>query len=349
MIDHFWFGKSLPTEFQDSIVREHLSFNGQLHFRCHACEEIVWADDVTFGKALIESGYDFPCPNCRRQKLDVVRFFAIDSRPCRRCGSHSFARPEDPFSCSVCHGDRFALATTLIHPPYPARLFVLISRQPLGQSPKDDVKFVTSYVSGLRTSPGRQFHQTCIHFIAFIASIFEHVYRSSPEAVDLLNVASGIMRTVYRETGNPDAAYLSIAIMIEGREATTDPLHRAVFGHNIGKAVYSALAQGDDELLSLRFGFDLKDYGVELSRQTLAAFEAEAIDKAWLGEVRARQKWLLGDMLQAWSPSSVPSEPEIEEALQWLKAAPEDPALPPGYDNYIRARACLPRRRSVAV
>jgi len=162
----FWLGKDLPTEFADPVVRDHLSFNGQLHFRCRSCEEVIWGD-VTFAKSLLERGTGFPCPNCRQQALDVVKFIAIESRLCRQCGVQCFAHPEDEFECVVCHTRRFAVGETLIHPPYPRRLFVLYGREePFGQSPKDDTNFLIEYVRALRMSP--QFHQTCIHLVAVI-------------------------------------------------------------------------------------------------------------------------------------------------------------------------------------
>jgi len=74
---------------------------------------------------------------------------------------------EDEFECVVCHTRRFAVGETLIHPPYPRRLFVLYGREePFGQSPKDDTNFLIEYVRALRMSP--QFHQTCIHLVAVI-------------------------------------------------------------------------------------------------------------------------------------------------------------------------------------
>src|SRR4029077_14613249 len=161
----------------------------------------------------------------------------------------------------------------LIHPPYPTKLFVLLGRQePFGLSPKDDVEFFSEYIRALRMSS--EFHQTCTYLIRFIESIFEDVYRSSPEAVDLLNVASAIMRTVFRETGNPDAAYLSIVTMVRGRETSTSALQTAVYGFNICQNIYSALARNLEEVLSPRFHGSLKAYGVALARQTLADFES---------------------------------------------------------------------------
>ena len=141
------------------------------------------------------------------------------------------------------------------------------------------------------------------------------------------------MRTVYKETGNQDAAYLSIAIMIEGRNLTIEPIQRAVFGLNIGQNIYSVLAREDHKVLSYRFDFDLKEYGIWLSRQTLAEFEA--INEDWLAQLQARQKWLLGDILKA----STPSEAQIDEVLQWFEAALQDPALPKEVADYVRESA----------
>jgi hypothetical protein len=248
------------------------------------------------------------------------------------CGSQSFASPGDSFICSVCRGNNFLSDATLIHPPYPTKLFVLLGRQePLGLSPKDDIEFLSEYIRALRMSP--EFHQTCTYLIRFIESIFEDVYRSSPEAVDLLNVASAIMRTVFRETGNPDAAYLSIATMVRGRETSTSALQTAVYGFNICQNVYSALARNLEEVLSPRFHGSLKAYGVALARQTLADFES--MNEPQLEELRARLKWLLGDLLKA----ATPSEAEITEALEWFEAALKDKALPGDVVGYVRESA----------
>jgi len=327
----FWFGKAFPTAFATPVVRGHLSFNGQLHFQCRSCNEIIWGD-VVFAKLLLESGTAFPCPNCRQQCLEVVQFRAIESRICTTCAEQSFALPEDEFECAVCHGRGFASDETIIHPPYPKRLFALYGREiPFGQSAKEDIDFLMEYVRSLRMAP--EFHLTCIHLVAFIESIFEHLYGSSASANDLLNAASGLMRTVYRETGNPDAGYLSIALMIEARNLTTDPIQRAVFGFNISQNVYSVIAREHDSILALRLGFDLKEYGIWLSRRTLVAFEA--IGEEWLAQLKARQKWLLGDLLKA----SSPSEAQIAEALQWFAAALEDPALPNEVVDFVRESA----------
>lgn len=338
----FWFGKVLPTGFANPVVRDHLSFNGQLHFRCRSCREVIWGD-VIFAKLLLESGMGFPCPNCRQQPLDIIQFSAIESRLCRTCGAQSFANPEDEFECAVCHTYGFAVDETLIHPPYPSQLFALYGRkEPFGQSPSEDTTFLMEYVRALRMSP--EFHQTCIHLVAFIDSIFEHVYGSSADASELQNATSGLMRTVYKETGNPDAAYLSIAIMIEGRDLAINPIQRAVYGFNINQNVYSVLARGHCDVLSPRFGFDLKEYGIWLSRQTLAEFEA--IDEGWLAQLRAQQKWLLGDILKA----SIPSEAQIDEALQWFEAALQDSALPKEMAGYVRESALTAqaKRRNLA-
>src|ERR1700730_10579605 len=207
-----WFGTDLPTQFADPVVRDHLSFNGQLHFRCGSCDEVIWAD-VTFAKHLLKNGTVFPCPNCRQQDLAIVKFMATESRLCRGCGAQSLANPEDEFACEVCQTQQFAVAEMMINPPYPSQLFALYgSRAPFGQSAEDDINFLLEYVRALRMSP--QFHQNSIYLIGFIQSIFEHIYGSSADASNLLNVSSGLMRTIYKETGNPDAAYLSIAIMI---------------------------------------------------------------------------------------------------------------------------------------
>lgn len=327
----FWFGKDLPAEFSDTIVRDQLSFNGQIHFRCPSCDEVTWVD-ITYAKTFIKSGSDFSCPNCKHLGFDVVKFMAIESRLCTACASQSFASPEDDFECSVCHARKFAVDDTITHPTYPSRLFALYgSEKPIGHSVNDDIEFLMEYIHALRMSP--QFHLTCIHLIAFIESIFKHVYRSSEDAINLLNVASGLMRTVYRESGDPDAAYLSIAIMSEARDLTVDLAQRAVFGFNINQNVYSVLARRDDKVLSLRFDFDLKEYGIWLSRRTLAAFEET--DEDQLAQLRAQQKWLLGDILKA----SSPSEAQIDEALSWFGAALQDPALPKEMVDYVQESA----------
>jgi DNA-directed RNA polymerase subunit RPC12/RpoP len=341
MSGRFWFGSSIPGEFRDSAIRDLLSFNGQLHFRCGNCEEVIWAD-ITFGKHAIKSGDSFPCPNCRHKRLDVLKFDAIESRLCATCGSQSFMAPQDLFTCSVCRGKNFISDTTLIRPPYPAKLFALIGRrEPFGSSHKADEEFFVEYIRALRQSP--EFHQTCTHLIRFIESIFEDVYRSSPEAVDLLNVASGIMRTVFRETGNPDAAYLSIATMVRGRETSTSAIQVAVYGFNICQNVYSAVARDLEKVLSPRFHGSLKAYGIALARQTLGEFES--LNEPWLGELRARLKWLLGDLLKA----ATPSEAEITEALEWFEAALKDDALPRDVVSYVRESALTAqmKRRSL--
>lgn len=333
----FWFGKDLPIEFADPAVRGALSFNGQLHFRCSFCNEVAWGD-ITFSKYMIKSGDDFSCPSCRKKGLEIVRFFAIESRVCEQCGTEIVDCRENQFGCALCGSGDFFVSETFIRPEYPRRLFVLYGRsKPIGESVKDDVDFLVEYVRGLRMSP--QFHETCIHLVAFIESLFQHLYGSSPDAVDLMNVASGLMRTVYRETSNPDAGYLSIALMAEARDLTLDPIQRAVFGFNINQNLYSILAQGQDAILSVRFRFDVKQYAISLSRQTLAAFEA--INQDWFGELRARQKWLLGDILKAGDPS----EPEIDEALYWCEAALKDPALPSDVRNYVRESSLVARGR----
>jgi CHAT domain len=327
----FWFGKDLPIQFASPLVKDHLSFNGQLHFRCRSCNEVTWGD-VTFATLLLKGEEKFPCPNCRKQALEVIQFIAVESRLCKHCGTQSFAHPKNEFECMVCHSYEFTVYETLIHPSYPIRLFVLHERKvPFGQSPEDDIDFLMEYVRGLRLVP--QFHQTCIHLVAFIESIFKYVYGSSADASNFLNGASALMRTIYRETGNLDAAFLSIAIMIEGRDLAINPIQRAVFGFNINQNVYSVLARSDHEMLLHRFGFDLKEYGIRLSRRTLAEFEA--IDENQIAHLRARQKWLLGDILK----SSTPSEAQIDEALQWFEAALQDPALPKEVVTYVQESA----------
>src|SRR5215213_298060 len=227
----FWFGKGLPSEFNDSLVLNHLSFNGQLHFSCRSCNEIIWGD-VTFAKHMLKSGIGFPCPNCRNQNLEIIRFTATESRLCKICGTHFFARPEEDFKCDICNSTQFVIDEMVISPPYPSQIYVLYGYDaPLGLSPKKDTEFLIEYVRLLRMSP--QFHKTCVHFVAFIESIFEHIYGFSEDALDLLNIASGFMRNVYRETGDLDAAFLSIQIMIEGRNLAINPIQRAVFGFNI--------------------------------------------------------------------------------------------------------------------
>src|SRR5262245_47627835 len=121
MTGRFWFGLKAPREFRDPAVRDLLSFNGQLHFRCRSCHEVIWAD-ITFGKAMMKSdGPDFPCPNCRQQPLDVIRFVAIESRSCSTCGAQAFGSPGDTFSCSLCGGNGSVSNATWIHPPYPTK------------------------------------------------------------------------------------------------------------------------------------------------------------------------------------------------------------------------------------
>src|ERR1700732_1381895 len=105
MAGRFWFGHNLPTEFQDSAVRDLLSFNGQLHFRCRSCNEITWAD-ITFGTHCIKTGTRLPCPNCRQDQLSPVKFIAIASRLCAACGTQSFAPLESAFSCPACGGKK---------------------------------------------------------------------------------------------------------------------------------------------------------------------------------------------------------------------------------------------------
>ncbi len=327
----FWHGKNIPTLFQDPVFTPHLSFNGQLHFRCEGCREIIWAD-ITFGKHLLQSESRFPCPNCRADQLEPAIFVAVESRLCRTCATQTFARPNDRFTCSLCGGRTFVHDATIIHPPYPSRLFVLIGhKKPLGVSSKEDIEFLMKYAAGLRMSP--QFHQTCVHLTLFIESLFDYVYGGSHNAVDLLNAASGLMRTIYKETGDLDAAVAAITMMVRGRGATLDPVQRAVFGLNICQNVYSPLARRERELLSLRLGFDLKEYGVALARETLAAFEA--LNEPWLAELRARQKWLLGDILKADDPTEV----EIQEALNWFDAALRDPGLKPELSGYVKESA----------
>jgi hypothetical protein len=327
----FWHGRNVPTEFQDTAVASHLSFNGQLHFKCEACGEVTWAD-ITFGTQLLKYGSAFPCPNCRANQLAPLKFLAAESRLCRTCASRTFAAPEDSFTCVLCGGSAFIQSATVIYPSYPNRLFVLIGHdEPLGVSAKRDVEYLVSYVRGLRMAP--QFHQNCVHFVPFIESLFEYIYGGLEDAVDLLNAASGLMRTVYKESGNPDAAFAAITTMVRGRNITPDPIQRAVFGFNICQNVYSPLARKQRKLLSLRFGFDLKEYGVNLARETLAAFEE--LGEPWLAELRAQQKWLLGDILK----SDEPTELEIQEALTWFDAALRDVGLKPELADYVRESA----------
>ena len=148
------------------------------------------------------------------------------------------------------------------------------------------------------------------------------------------------MRTIYKETGDPDAAYLSIILMMEGRDICVDEIQRAGYGLNINQNIYSVLARRDDELLRIRFGFNLKEYSIWLSHQTLAAFKS--LDQDFLAELRARQKWLLGDILK----SGIPSEAQINEALEWFEAALDDPGLPAELTDFV-SREC-PRRAGEA-
>ncbi len=200
--------------------------------------------------------------------------------------------------------------------------------KPLGVSPKDDIQFLVTYAKLQRMHP--QFHQTLVHFAIFVESLFSHLYGGSEDAVDLLNVASSLMRTVFKEAGDPDAAFHAIAMMVEGRDATSNPLQRAVFGLNICQNVYSPLARGQRKALSIRLGFDLKDYGVSMGRETLREFEA--IDEPHLYQLRANQKWILGDILK----SDAPTDTELEEAIHWLNAALSDPGLSPEIADFVR-------------
>lgn len=339
----FWLGKDLPSEYGDPAIRDHLSFNGQLHFRCPSCHEVTWGD-ITFSKTYLKSGKGIPCSNCRHQETEIVQFQAIESRICKSCGTQSFARQEDEYECSICRSRKHVVSETLIQPSYPSRLYVMFGQAaPFGQSPEDDRDFLIEYISALRMSP--QFHRTCIHMVSFIDSIFQQLYGSSEEASELLNLASSLMRTIYKETGDRDAAYLSISIMIEARDLAHDPFRRAVYGLNINQNVYSVLARRDDEVLSILFDFDLKEYGIWLSRQTLAALEA-IVDET-LANLRAQQKWLLGDILKA----SNPSKEQIDEALHWFEAALQDPALPREMAGYVResALAAQAKRRNLTL
>lgn len=337
MMNRFWFGKNVPTEYADLLVKDNLSFNGQLHLRCRSCGAFIWGE-IIFTKQIFKTGQGFPCPNCRQKELDVVKFVAVESRLCTLCGEQAFASPEVEFECTLCKSRQFTVAEVLINPPYPKCLFALLGRnEPFGRSPKSDLEFLLEYVRALRMSP--QFHLNCIHLVAFMESIFEQMYGSTEEAIELLNAASGLMRTVYKETGDLDAAYLSIALMIRGRNLTITPVHHAVYGFNINQNVYSVLARGHGEVMAIRFQFDLKEYGIWLSRQTLGEFDS--INEGWLGELRAKQKWLLGDILKAGSPS----EAQIDEALQWFDAALKDPALPGGVADYVRESAHVARAK----
>lgn len=370
----FWFGTELPSEFTNPVVNRCLSFNGQLHFRCLSCNEIAWVD-VTIGRTLLERAASteklqqnsnqsswfkrlfsrtvskqgakystaLPCPNCQKNTLDVIRFSAIESRLCKECGAEYSSKAEAPFECAICKSDNYSVVKTIINPTYPTRLFAAFRKEPFGESSRDDIDFLIDYAVGRRTSP--QFHRNCIHLVAFIESVFEYVYGSSEDATDLLNGASGLMRIVYKETGDLDAAFFSIALMMKGRNLSIDPIQRAVYGLNISQNIYSVLARRGDDILRIRFGFDLKEYSIWLSRQTLAAFEE--IDEEWLAELRANQKWLLGDILKSGDPSEV----QIDESLHWFDSALKDPALPLEVADFVResAFAAQAKRRNLKV
>src|SRR4051812_1414688 len=117
MMNRFWFGKNVPTEYADLLVKDNLSFNGQLHLRCRSCGAFIWGE-IIFTKQIFKTGQGFPCPNCRQKELDVVKFVAVESRLCTLCGEQAFASAEDEFECTLCKSRQFTVAEVLINPPY---------------------------------------------------------------------------------------------------------------------------------------------------------------------------------------------------------------------------------------
>ena len=294
----------LPPEFAEPAVQAALSFNGQLHFICRNCNEVTWAE-VAYGKSVLSGEVTPSCPHCRMPRLELVKFEAHEPH---------------------------------VSPPFPKRLFVLPDgHQPLGESVESDVRFLAEYIRTLGTSADP--HATYVHFVRFVESVFDHVYGASEAATDILNLASGIMRTVYRQTGDPDAAYRSISLMERARDITSSAVQRAVYGLNISQNLYSVLAREQEELLGPRLGLDVKQYALRLSRESLPVFEREP----QLAELRAHQKWLLGDILKAGEPS----ESDLREALIWLDAALNDPGLPEGVVPQVRESRALTRLRQV--
>ncbi len=120
----FWFGRNLPTDFQDPIVLSNLSFNGQLHFLCSACDEVIWADP-TFGRHTLETGSSRPCPKCKSNQFTPIAYAAIDSRLCQQCLTQAFTQPGAPFTCAFCGSHSYVSDAIIILPPYPKRLYVL--------------------------------------------------------------------------------------------------------------------------------------------------------------------------------------------------------------------------------
>lgn len=150
----------LPREFAEPAAQGALSFNGQLHFKCGNCHEISWAD-VKYGKSVLSGAVTPRCPNCETPRLQLIKFDA--------------------------HG-------SVVSPPFPKRLFVLPQGpEPFGESIESDVHFLAEYFRTLQRSP--EAHAACVHFVRFIESVFDQVYGATEAATDLLNLASGIMRT----------------------------------------------------------------------------------------------------------------------------------------------------------
>ncbi|VGO12691.1 hypothetical protein PDESU_01244 [Pontiella desulfatans] len=243
--------KELPAEFTDPIVKGQLSFNGQLHFRCRSCDEVSWID-VTLGKLLLASkiqgikNKELSCPKCKKNEFESICFEAFECRLCNKCGSSSYASRSESFECGTCHNNSFTVEKTTIHPSYPKRLYTPFRpKMPFGVSPNDDVEFLRNYLPVLRVTP--DVHNTYIHFVSFIESIYEQVYGSSAEATDLLNIASSMMRRVFKETKNRDAAYLSIELMMKAQAVSETLIQRAVYGFNINQNIYSALALREEE------------------------------------------------------------------------------------------------------
>lgn len=294
----------LPPEFAEPAVQAALSFNGQLHFICANCNEVTWAE-VTYGKSVLSGEATPACPHCRIPRLQLVKFDLQESH---------------------------------VSPPFPKRLFALPDgEQVLGESVESDVRFLVEYIRALRRSP--ESHATCVHFVRFIESVFDHVYGAAEAATDILNVASGMMRTIYRETGDLDAACVSISLMARARDITSSAVQRAVYGLNISQTLYSVLAREQEQLVGLRLGVDVKPYALRLSRESLLVFER----KPQLAELRAHQKWLLGDILK----SGKTSESELREALVWLDAALNDPGLPESVVPNVRESQARTRLRQM--
>jgi len=127
--------------------------------------------------------------------------------------------------------------------------------------------------------------------------------------------------------------------MARARDITSSALQRAVYGLNVSQTLYSVLAREQEELLGLRLGLDVKQYALRLSRESLLVFEREP----HLAELRAHQRWLLGDILKAGEAS----EGELREALVWLDAALNDPGLPEAVVPHVHESRARTRLRQV--